>query len=172
MQTFTHHKQLKSSKIAKTVCCLKVPNRAIGAKSDLLCDRFLNFWYSIKSRRSGCDRELNAHRFIVLPHWSFIPWTLDMTPHSVTWSWYWVDQFSLYPVTLSAKRGTASTIFNDFGMVARDRTRDNPFPGADTLPTEQPGPVIRSWRQTTELIILQKDIHYVAKFLRQIVPEN
>ena len=42
--------------------------------------------------------------------------TLDMIPHPVTLSWHWVDQSQLYPVNLSAKRGAASTIFNDFGM--------------------------------------------------------
>ena len=42
--------------------------------------------------------------------------TLDMIPHPVTLSWHWVDQSKLYPVSLSAKRGAASTIFYDFGM--------------------------------------------------------
>ena len=39
--------------------------------------------------------------------------TLDMIPHPVTLSWH---QSKLYPVSLSAKRGAASTIFYDFGM--------------------------------------------------------
>ena len=44
------------------------------------------------------------------------PNTLDMILHQVTLSRHWVDQFLLYPVNLSAKRGAASTISNDFGM--------------------------------------------------------
>ena len=41
---------------------------------------------------------------------------------------------------VGAKRGAASTIFNDFDMSwPGDRTRDLLFPGADTLPTELPG---------------------------------
>ena len=69
--------------------------------------------------------------------------TLDMIPHPVTLSWYWVDQSWLYPVSLSAKRGAASTIFNDFGMSRPgiEHTRDVPFPEADTPPTELLGPV-------------------------------
>ena len=46
-----------------------------------------------------------------------MPQTLDMIPHQVTLSLHRVDQsYDLYPVRLSAKRGAASTIFNDFGM--------------------------------------------------------
>ena len=48
---------------------------------------------------------------IVLSHWSIMPQTFDMTPHPVTLSWHWV-----VPVSLSAKRGAASTTFNDFVM--------------------------------------------------------
>ena len=35
------------------------------------------------------------------------------TQSPVTLSWHWVDQSWLYPVSLSAKRGAASTIFKD-----------------------------------------------------------
>ena len=69
-----------------------------------------------------------------------MPQTLDMIPHPVTLSWHWVDQSYLYPVSLSAKWGAATTIFNDFGIC-----RDLPFPEADTLPTELPGPVAKPW---------------------------
>ena len=54
--------------------------------------------------------------FIVLPHWSIMPQTLDIMPHPVTLSWHWVVQSKLYSDRLSAKRGAASTIFNDFDM--------------------------------------------------------
>ena len=36
--------------------------------------------------------------YIVLPHWSIMPQTLDMIPHPVTLSWHWVNQSELYPV--------------------------------------------------------------------------
>ena len=53
--------------------------------------------------------------FIVLPHWSIMPQTLDMIPHPVTLSRHWVGQS--YPVSVSAKRWATSTIFNEFGML-------------------------------------------------------
>ena len=34
----------------------------------------------------------------------------------VTLYWHWVDQSKLYPVSQSAKREAANTIFNNFGM--------------------------------------------------------
>ena len=43
--------------------------------------------------------------------------TLDMISHPVTLSWHQVDQSLRYPVSLNAKQGAASTIFNDFGML-------------------------------------------------------
>ena len=66
-----------------------------------------------------------------------MPETLDMIPHPVTLSGHWVGQS--YPVSVSAKRWATSTILNEFGMY--DRTHDLPFPEADTLPLELPGPV-------------------------------
>ena len=42
--------------------------------------------------------------------------TLDMIQHLITWSGHWVDQYYLYPVSLSARRSAASTIFYDFDM--------------------------------------------------------
>ena len=54
--------------------------------------------------------------FIVLSHWIIMPQTPDMIQHPVTLSWHWVSQSLLYSISLSAKRGAASTIFNDFGM--------------------------------------------------------
>ena len=57
------------------------------------------------------NRELNTH-FIVLPRWSIMPQTLDI-PHPVTLSW----PVLALPLSLSAKRGAASTIFNEFGML-------------------------------------------------------
>ena len=36
--------------------------------------------------------------FIVLPHWSIMPQTLDMIPHPVTLSWHWVDHSTRMPV--------------------------------------------------------------------------
>ena len=71
---------------------------------------------------SGYDRALNAH-------WSIMPQTFDLIPHPVTLSWHCFDQSKLFPVSLSAKRGAACTIFKGFGM-----NRDLKFPWADTLP--------------------------------------
>ena len=84
-------------------CCLFVFNSA-----------FNNF--SVISRWCLVVTGSSMLTFIVLPHWSIMPQTLDMIPHPVTLSWHWVDRSQLYPVRLSAKRGTASTTFNDFGM--------------------------------------------------------
>ena len=79
--------------------------------------------------------------FIVLPHWSIMPQTLDMIPHPVTLSWHWVDQFLLYPVSLSAKRGAASTIFNNLGMSWPEIEPVTSHQLTETLPTELSGPV-------------------------------
>ena len=59
---------------------------------------------------SGCDRELNA-RFYSAASLSFMLQTLNMIPHPGTLSWQWVDKSLLYPISLSAKRGAAVTIF-------------------------------------------------------------
>ena len=72
--------------------------------------------FSVISRRCLVVTGSSMLTFIVLPHWSIMSQILDMIPHPVTLSWHWVDQSKLYPVNLSAKRGAASTIFNDFGM--------------------------------------------------------
>ena len=66
---------------------------------------------SIISRRCLVATGSSVLTFIVLPHWSIMSQTLGMIPHPVTLSWHWVDQSWLYPVSLSAKRGAASTIF-------------------------------------------------------------
>ena len=72
--------------------------------------------FSVISRRCLVATGSSLLTLIVLLHWSIMSQTLDMIPHPVTLSWHWVDQFQLYPVSLSAKRGAASTIFYDFGM--------------------------------------------------------
>ena len=72
--------------------------------------------FSVISRRCLVTTGSSMLTFIVLPHWSIMPQTLDMIPHPVTLSWHWVDHSQLYPISLSAKQGAASTIFNDFGM--------------------------------------------------------
>ena len=77
--------------------------------------------------------------FIVLPHWSIMPQTLDMIPHPVTLSWHWVDQSYLYTVSLRAKRRAASTIL--MTLVCRSPGSNTWPPVSRTLPTELPGPV-------------------------------
>ena len=72
--------------------------------------------FSVISRRCLVVTGSSLLTFIVLPHWSIMPQTLDMKPHPVTLSWHRVDQSLLYPIRLSAKSGAASTSFNDFGM--------------------------------------------------------
>ena len=54
--------------------------------------------------------------------------------------------------TIRASNPRASLTWTDntskigYGYVAaQDRTRDLPFPGADTLPTQLSGPVIKMW---------------------------
>ena len=104
---------------------------------------------------SGCNRELKAHYYSAasLTHWSIMPQTLELI-HVPQHTWQDTCTTSShiiltlgrpflpisYPVSLSAKRGAASTIFNEY-VAARDRTRELPSHGADTLPTELPGPV-------------------------------
>ena len=51
---------------------------------------FKNF--SVISRRCLVATGSSMFTFIVLPHWSIMPQTLDMMPHPVTLSWDWVDQ--------------------------------------------------------------------------------
>ena len=68
--------------------------------------------FSVISRRCLVATGSSMLTFIVLPHWSIMSQTLD----PVTLSWHWVDQSKLYPLSLSAKRGAASTIFYDPGM--------------------------------------------------------
>ena len=48
--------------------------------------------FSVISRRCLVASGSSVLTFIVLPHWSIMPQTLDMIPHSVTLSWHWVDQ--------------------------------------------------------------------------------
>ena len=106
--------------------------------------------FSVISRRCLVATGSSMLIFVVLPHWNIMSQTLDMIPHPVTISWHWVDQSKLYPGSLSAKRGAASTIFLRIWYVAgRDRTRDLPFPGADTLPTELSGPVLNKARDVS-----------------------
>ena len=72
--------------------------------------------FSVISQRYLVATGSSVLTFIVLPHWSIMPQTLDMIPHPVTLSWHWVNQTYLYLVSLSAKQGAASTIFNVLGM--------------------------------------------------------
>ena len=110
------------------------------------------FWFnvafnnvSVISRQCLVATGGSVLTFIVMPHWSIMPQTLDMMQHPLTLSWHWVDQSKLYPTSLSAKRGTASTIFNDFGM---SRPGIEPVDFSDTnigdLLPPQPGAVARS----------------------------
>ena len=62
------------------------------------------FWFNVASNNfSVISRwclvvtESSMLTFIVLPHWSIMPQTLDMIPHPVTSSWHWVDRSWLYP---------------------------------------------------------------------------
>ena len=48
--------------------------------------------FSVISRRCLVARGSSVLTFIVLPHRSIMPRTLDMIPHPVTLSWHWVDQ--------------------------------------------------------------------------------
>ena len=48
--------------------------------------------FSVISRRCLVATGSSMLIFIVLPHWSIKPQTLDMIPHPVTLSWHWVDQ--------------------------------------------------------------------------------
>ena len=73
--------------------------------------------FSVITRRCLVATGSSMLTFIVLPHWSIKPQTLDMIQQLVTLSRQWVDQSYLYPVSLSAKQGAASTIFNNFGML-------------------------------------------------------
>ena len=71
------------------------------------------------------------------------PISLCLAHRSFCWFCHEAAQLCCaYPASRSAKRGAASTIFNDWYVVARDGTRFLPFPGADTLPTELPGQVL------------------------------
>ena len=72
--------------------------------------------FSVISRRCLVATGSSTLTFIVLPHWSMHQ-TLDMIQHLITWFWHWVDQYKLYPVSLSARRSAASTIFYDFDML-------------------------------------------------------
>ena len=69
---------LKATKLALSVCVFGF-NVA-----------FNNF--SVISRRCLVASGSSVLTFIVLPHWSIMPQTLDMIPHPVTLSWHWVDQ--------------------------------------------------------------------------------
>ena len=65
---------------------------------------------------SGCDRELNAHFYSAASLKYHVPDTWhDTTPSHIILT-LGRPVLALYPVSLSAKRGAASTIFNDFGM--------------------------------------------------------
>ena len=70
--------------------------------------RFQQFFSHITTV-SGCDLELNAHFY------GAVSLKYHGSPRYHTHSHY-PDQSQLYPVGLSAKRGAASAIFNDFGM--------------------------------------------------------
>ena len=73
---------------------------------------FCLFWFNISfnnfsviSRQSLIATGSSMLTFIVLPHWSIMPQTLDKYP--VTLSWHWVNQSNIYPLSLSAKAGAA-----------------------------------------------------------------
>ena len=84
---------------------------------------------------SGCDRELNAHFYSAASLKYHVPDTWhDTTPSHIILTLG--RPVLALPLSLSAKRGAASTIFYDWYVAARDRTHDLPFPGADILPTE------------------------------------
>ena len=48
--------------------------------------------FSVLSWRCLVATGSSTLTFIVLPHWSIMPQTLDMIPHPVTLTWHWVDQ--------------------------------------------------------------------------------
>ena len=48
--------------------------------------------FSVITRRCLVATGSSMLTFIVLPHWSIMPPTLDMIRHPVTLSWHWVDQ--------------------------------------------------------------------------------
>ena len=64
---------------------------------------------------SGCDRELNAHIYSAASLKYYVPDTWhDTTPSHIILTLG--RPVLVLPESLSAKRGTASTIFYDFGM--------------------------------------------------------
>ena len=75
--------------------------------------RFQQFFSHITTV-SGCDSELNVHFYSAasLKYHALDTWP-DTTPSHIILT---LGRPVLYPVNLSAKRGAASTIFNDFGM--------------------------------------------------------
>ena len=94
----------------------------------------------------GCNRELNAHFYSAASLKYHVPDTWhDTTPsHTI---------LTLgRPVLVLPQRGAASTIFYDFGM---SRPGIEPvtfhFPRADTLPTDQWGPYIRTSKENEML---------------------
>ena len=72
--------------------------------------------FSVIQRRCLVATGSSVLTLIVLRHWSIMPQALDTIPHPVTLSWHCLDQSQLFPVSLSARRGAASTIFKDLGM--------------------------------------------------------
>ena len=48
--------------------------------------------FSVTSRRCLVATESSTFTFIVLPHWSIMPRTLDRLPHPVTLSWHLIHQ--------------------------------------------------------------------------------
>ena len=78
---------------------------------------------------SGCDRELNAHFYSAasLKYHAQYTWH-DTTPSHI-----------ISTLGLSAKREPLVPFLTTLVCHAQDQTRNIPFPGADTLPTELPG---------------------------------
>ena len=93
--------------------------------------------FSVISRRCLVATGSSVLTFIVLPHWSILSQT-------------WYHTQSHYPDTGSTSPSSTPQVWVPseeqlvpflrlWYVAARDRTRDLPFPGADTLPTELSG---------------------------------
>ena len=101
--------------------------------------RFQQFFSHIMTV-SVCDRELNAHFYSAASLKYHAPDTWhDTTPSHIILI---LGQPVLaLPHKTSVKRGAASIRKDLWYVMARDQTRDLPFPGYDPLPTELLGPV-------------------------------
>ena len=91
---------------------------------------------------SGCDRELNAHFYSAATLKYHVPDTWhDTTPSHI------ILTLGRPVIALPRKsecqaRSSLYHFLQLWYVAARDRTRDLPFPGADTLPIELSGPVV------------------------------